>query len=116
MAWCNAYGAENPGGVGTPFGGFLPNSVAVQPVCKNPAAHRFTWKCACGHHGQPVSLCEQHHAEFNGLTSYRSNVTGHVEEVPWNIRRDVQACPRCASMAESPEQQHKCKLELVTVS
>jgi hypothetical protein len=116
MAWCNAYGAENAGGVGTPFGGFLANPVAVQPVCKTPAAHRFTWVCECGHSGQPVSLCEQHYAEFSGQTEFRSNVSGRRQPVPYNVRRDVQACPRCASMAATPELQHKCAVRLVTVS
>ena len=103
---CNAYGAENPGGHPVAFGGFLADiPVAVANICPNEAAHRFRWQCACGHQGKIVDLCEQHHGEFTGS-----------RDVPWNVRRDVQACPRCASLADTPEQQHKCKVELVTVS
>lgn len=105
QARCNAYGAENPGGHPTVFGGFLANPITVVSVCPNPAVHRFRWVCACGHMGPVVSLCEQHYLEFSGS-----------REVPWNVRRDVQACPRCASLAETPEQQHKCAVRLVTVS
>jgi hypothetical protein len=114
-ARCNAYGAENKDGIARPFGGFLANSVAVQPICENHAAHRFTWVCDCGHKGTPVSLCEMHYSEFNGVRSYK-DAEGREQETPWNIRRDVRACPRCASEAPEPEQQHKCKVRLVTVS
>lgn len=103
--YCNAYGAENRDGIAHPFGGFLDNPVAVQPECHNRADHRFVWVCACGHRGQPVALCKQHYDEFTGSAS-----------VPWNIRRDVRACPRCASLAQAPELQHKCKVRLVSVS
>lgn len=102
---CNAYGAENPGGHSIPFGGFLPNPVSVQPYCANLADHRFRWVCACGHAGPIVSLCEQHHGEFTGAKS-----------APANLRRDVQSCPRCASLADRPENQHKCAVRLVSVS
>lgn len=130
MAWCNAYGAESGGA--TPFGGFLDNPVDTQPVCKSPATHRFRWVCEHGHQGAIVSLCEWHHAEFNGLLAGRAS-DGRTHEVPWNIRRDVRSCPRCA--AEAPEcrdpehvamyrgrpgrcgcTQHKCAVRLVTVS
>lgn len=102
---CNAYGAENPGGHPVAFGGFLPNPVAVANICRNAAAHRFRWVCEHGHKGPIVDLCEQHYGEFTGS-----------KDAPWNVRRDVRACPRCASLAPTPEQQHKCKVELVTVS
>jgi hypothetical protein len=122
VTWCNAYGAENPGGQAVPFGGFLPNPVSVQPVCDRPAVHRFRWVCEHGHQGPIVSLCDQHHAEFTGRA-----------EVPVNLRRDVQSCPRCAAGAPDctdPDhmamyrgrpgacgcQQHKCQVRLVTVS
>lgn len=113
--FCNAYGAENKDGIAHPFGGFLTNRVDVQPLCKNRAAHRFTWVCECGHKGSPVMLCEMHYSEFNGRMTYRSE-DGREETVPWNSRRDVRSCPRCASLAAAPELQHKCKVRLVTVS
>lgn len=103
--WCNAYGAENPGGMPQAFGGFLPNPIETVNVCRAEAAHRFRWRCACGHLGSIVSLCQQHYLEFTGS-----------REVPWNVRRDVRACPRCASLADTPEQQHKCAVRLETVS
>lgn len=123
-ARCNAYGAENPGGVGTPFGGLLPNPVAVQPYCTAPAVHRFRWVCEHGHKGPIVDLCEWHEAEFSGRLEarfdggqgYNRQFNGQVMPVPWNLRRDVQSCPRCASLADSPETQHKCRVRLVTVS
>ena len=102
---CNAYGAENKGGHSIVFGGFLPNPVSVQPYCTNMADHRFRWVCEHGHQGPIVDLCQQHYDEFTG----RSNV-------PVNLRRDVQSCPRCASQADRPEEQHKCAVRLVTVS
>lgn len=115
MARCNAYGAENPGGHPVAFGGLLDNPVLGANVCRSQAVHRFTWVCACGHKGQPVALCEQHYAELNGERTYR-DPEGRTQIVPWNVRRDVQACPRCASLAPSPELQHKCRVRLVTVS
>jgi ribosomal protein S27AE len=103
---CNAYGAENPGGHPVAFGGFLAEiPVAVANICTNEAVHRFRWVCACNHQGSIVRLCMQHYYEFTG-----------DERAPWNVRRDVQACPRCASLAPTPEQQHKCAVRLVTVS
>jgi hypothetical protein len=103
---CNSYGAENPGGHPTAFGGFLADiPVAVANICRNEAVHRFRWVCDHGHEGSIVSLCKQHYLEFTGAV-----------EVPWNVRRDVQACPRCASLADTPEKQHKCGVKLVTVS
>ena len=107
-----------------PFGGFLNNPVTKVTVCTAQATHRFRWVCACDHRGPIVELCEWHEAEFSGRTSARFDggerefreFNGHVMPVPWNIRRDVQACPRCASLAPTPEQQHKCHVRLVTVS
>jgi hypothetical protein len=121
---CNAYGAENPGGHSVPFGGFLPNGVAVQTVCTAMAAHRFRWVCEHGHAGPITDLCEWHYAEFSGRASARfeggtgkdRQFNGQRMPVPWNLRRDVQSCPRCASLAPRPEQQHKCAVRLVTVS
>lgn len=112
---CNPYGAENRGGHPTVFGGFLANPVDVLTVCENPAAHRFRWVCEHGHRGPIVYLCERHYAEFDGRETYRDE-NGRTQEMPWNIRRDVRACPRCAAEADSPEEQHKCKVRLVTVS
>lgn len=104
-SFCNAYGAENTSGA-VPFGGFLSNPVSVQHICRNRYTHRFVWVCECGHRsGEPVGLCDQHYREFTGDRS-----------VPFNVRRDVRACPRCASIAEAPEKQHKCKVRLVSVS
>lgn len=102
---CNAYGAENKGGHSVVFGGFLDNPVSVQPYCTNMAEHRFRWVCACGHAGEIVDLCKQHYDEFTGS-----------RDAPSNLRRDVRSCPRCASLAARPEEQHKCKVRLVTVS
>ena len=133
MTWCNAYGAENRGGVGTPFGGLLDNPVTVQPVCKQPAVHRFRWVCEHGHRGPIVDLCDWHHGEFMGLARAYSTQLGAAIPIPWNAKRNVQSCPRCAALApecDNPEhlammrgrpgrcgcRQHKCKVELVTVS
>ena len=121
---CNAYGAENRDGIAHPFGGFLDNPVAVQPYCTALAAHRFRWVCEHGHAGPIVDLCEWHYAEFSGEATARfeggegatRTFNGHRMAVPWNLRRDVRSCPRCASLADTPESQHKCKVRLVTVS
>ena len=107
--YCNAYGAENPGGVGIPYGGLTPATVTVQPECHAPAAHRFRWVCARGHQGPVVWLCEWHYAEFSGRAAARfeggegslSELNGSVMTVPANLRRDVQVCYRCA--ADAPE-------------
>ena len=128
MSFCNAYGAENPGGHPVVFGGFLPNPVAHVSVCRNPAVHRFRWICDHGHQGRIVSLCEQHWGEFTGQASVRG-AQGWMQPVPWNVRRDVQACPVCAAEApgcDNPDhrqfggdcgcRQHKCAVRLVTVS
>lgn len=139
--YCNAYGAENRGGIQTPFGGFLNNPVVTQPECHAPAAHRFRWICAHGHQGPITALCEWHWAEFSGRTRARfeggegaaAEWNGHVITVPWNVRRDVQSCPRCAAEApecDNPEhlrmmrgrpgrcgcRQHKCAVRLELVS
>jgi len=113
--FCNAYGAENPGGHPVAFGGFLENPVSLAHICPNRAVHRFRWVCAHGHQGPIVSLCEQHYGEFTGQREIRGP-EGRPQEVPWNVRRDVRACPRCASQADRPEDQHKCDVRLVTVS
>jgi hypothetical protein len=137
--YCNAYGAETGGA--TPFGGFLRNEVTTQPECHAPAAHRFRWVCEHGHRGSIVPLCEWHWAEFSGRAAarfdggegYERQFNGSVLTVPWNIRRDVQSCPRCA--AEAPDctdpehirlmrgkpgrcgcRQHKCAVRLELVS
>lgn len=103
---CNAYGAENPGGHPVAFGGFLSEiPVAMANICPAEAAHRFRWVCEHGHQGSIVALCQQHYYEFTG-----------DQAAPWNVRRDVRACPRCAAEAPMPEMQHKCKVRLVTVS
>jgi hypothetical protein len=80
--------------------------------------------CEHGHQGPVTPLCEWHYAEFNGLPwarfdggeGARREFNGQIMAVPWNLRRDVQSCPRCASLADTPESQHKCKVRLVTVS
>jgi hypothetical protein len=102
--WCSAYGGERKGGAQV-FGGFLDNPITTMNICRERADHRFRWRCECGHLGEIVPLCRNHYLEFSGS-----------REAPWNVRRDVRACPRCASMAETPEQQHKCKVRLETVS
>lgn len=113
---CDAYGAETGAGYNSnPLGGLIPATVSVQPVCHEQAVHRFRWTCEHGHQGAIVSLCEYHWAEFNGQREYRDS-HGRRMQVPWNIRRDVRVCPRCASLAASPGAEHKCKVRLVTVS
>jgi hypothetical protein len=141
MGRCNAYGAENPGGQGVAFGGFLNQGITTQPECHADGVHRFRWVCEHGHAGPIVILCEWHYGEFSGQRSARfaggegaqREHNGQVMTVPWNMRRDVQSCPRCASQApecRNPEhaafyrgrpgtcgcQQHKCQVRLVTVS
>jgi len=139
---CNAYGAENPGGHSVPLGGFLPGTpVTTQPVCTAPAVHRFRWICENGHQGPIVNLCEWHEAEFSGRALARFDggegqarqFNGHRMPVPWNIRRDVQVCPRCNTLApecDNPDhaammrgrpgrcgcRQVKVRVRLVTVS
>lgn len=97
---CNAYGAENPSGA-VNLGGFDTQPVIAQFPCANKAAHRFRWVCAHGHaSGVPFPLCEQHYGEFSGDAS-----------AAWNVRRDVQFCPRC-----NAQDDHKCPVRLVPVS
>lgn len=111
--FCNAYGAET-----TPsaFGGFLPNPIDLVHICQERPVFRGRWVCACGHKsGQIVDLCAQHWGEFTGQKSVRGP-QGWRQPVPWNVRRDVQACPRCASLADRPEEQHKCAVRLEAVS
>ena len=106
-AFCNPYGSENPGGHAILVGGLLTgqNRVADQWSCSNRPEHRFRWVCANGHQGPIVDLCKMHYLEFSGHPS-----------VPVARRRDVRVCPRCASLAPSPEQQPKVKVRLVPVS
>jgi hypothetical protein len=95
--WCNAYGAENPGGP-VPAGGLITDPVsesAGQQHCGNRAAHRFVWVCQHGHRGQPVELCERH------VVLLRARVG--AQPVP---------CPRCQTEISD----HKCWLALETVS
>jgi hypothetical protein len=101
FSYCEAYGDDNP----VAFGGFLDVPVTQAQICKTKAIHRFRWVCEHGHRGTIVNLCEQHWREFTGSP-----------DAPWNVRRDVRACPRCASQAPSPEEQHKCRVRLVSVS
>jgi hypothetical protein len=113
--FCNAYGAENPGGHPVAFGGFLPNPVTMAHVCRERPQFRGRWVCACGHRGSVVELCNQHWGEFTGQKAVRGPA-GRMQSVPWNVRRDIQACPRCASLADRPEQQHKCAVRLEAIS
>jgi len=94
---CNVYGAETPGGHALPYGGLTAAPVRQAWYCPEPAAHRFRWVCDNGHPGTVVALCEMHYAEMMGLKEARVN--GQRIPVPWNARRDVQTCPRCASLA-----------------
>ncbi len=137
--YCDAYGAESGGT--RPYGGLTPGHVEVQPECHAPAAHRFRWVCEHGHQGNIVSLCEWHWAEFSGRSRARfeggegsaRQYNGQVMTVPWNVRRDVQVCYRCAAEApecDNPEhlrmmqgrpgrcgcRQHKCAVRLELVS
>lgn len=104
---CNPYGSENKDGQAVMVGGLIngQNRVTEQWVCETPAEHRFRWVCDNGHRGSIVSLCKTHYLEF----------TGHAS-VPFNLRRDITVCPRCASLAPSPERQPKVKVRLVSVS
>jgi hypothetical protein len=108
MAWCNPYGSENPGGHAYPVGGLISGEVRVtdQWSCDRPAEHRFRWVCdAAGHYGPVVGLCRRHYLEFTGDAS-----------VPMALRREVTVCPRCASLAPTPETQPKVRVRLVPVS
>lgn len=96
---CNAYGAETATGHATPYGGLVDVPVVQAHYCPAEASHRFRWVCANGHAGDIVPLCEQHYGEFMGLREARMD--GHRTPIAWNLRRDVQSCPRCA--AEAPE-------------
>lgn len=136
---CNAYGAERQ--ITAPYGGLSAARIDVQPECHAPAAHRFRWVCEHGHRGDIVELCAMHWAEFSGRRSAMfeggegaaAEFNGRRVTVPWNLRRDVQVCYRCAAEApecDNPEhqrmmrgrpgrcgcRQHKCAVRLVTVS
>ena len=104
---CNPYGSENPDGQAVMVGHLIDgqNKVATQWFCPEPAEARFRWVCANGHRGGTVSLCRQHYLEFTG---------SHL--VAPNLRRDVRTCPRCASLAPSPEQQPKVRVHLEAMS
>ena len=117
MPWCNPYGSENPGGHAVLVGGLLAgqNRVADQWNCDNPAVHRFRWVCERGHQGSIVNLCERHYGELSGASEAR-DADGFVRPIPFNLRRDVRVCPRCASLAPSPQEQPKVKVRLVSVS
>ena len=105
--YCNAYGAEQQ--ITQPYGGLTPGRITTQPECHAPAAHRFRWICANGHHGPIVAYCEWHAAEFTGKTTARFEggegaaraYNGRVMTVPWNMRRDIRVCYRCS--IEAPE-------------
>lgn len=138
-ARCNAYGAERQ--VTQPYGGLSPGRIESQPYCTAPAAHRFRWCCEHGHRGEIIELCEWHWAEFSGQRVARfeggqgsmREHNGQVMVIPWNMRRDVQVCYRCAAEApecDNPEhqrmlrgqpgrcgcRQHKCAVRLELVS
>lgn len=104
---CNPYGSENRDGQAVMVGGLLngQNTVAQQWYCEAPAEARFRWICDNGHRGSIVDLCREHYLEFTG---------SHL--APPNLRRDVQTCPRCASLAPSPEEQPKVRVRLEPVS
>ena len=97
MSRCNVYGGELPDGHGRPVGGLIDQPVAQAWYCPEEAVHRFRWVCEAGHRGDIVELCEQHYAEMMGLRS--AVVKGRRIPIPFNARRDVQVCPRCASLA-----------------
>jgi hypothetical protein len=94
---CNVYGAETAAGHATPYGGLIPAPVAQAWYCPLPAEHRFRWVCANGHRGDIIELCAQHEGEMMGRAEARVN--GQRLPIPWNVRRDVKSCPRCASLA-----------------
>jgi hypothetical protein len=81
------------------------NRVADQWYCDQAAVHRFRWVCDNGHRGQIVNLCQRHYLEFTGSP-----------EVEMNLRREISVCPRCASLAPSPELQPKVRVRLESVS
>jgi len=95
---CNPYGAENPSGHATPYGGITAATVTSTWVCENTETHRFRWVCERGHKGEIVNLCAWHEGELNGRPSALMP-TGRVGPIPPNLRRDVRFCPRCASLA-----------------
>ena len=97
MTRCNVYGAETPSGHANPYGGLTPATVEQAWYCPLPAEHRFRWVCDNDHRGEIVNLCAQHEAEMMGRAEAR--IHGQRIPVPWNARRDVQVCPRCASQA-----------------
>ena len=106
--YCNAYGAENPDGQAVNLGGFDKQRVAIQSICQNRAVHRCRWVCEHGHPGSVVELCTQHVAEFTGDQS-----------AAWNVRRDVQFCPRCNAGEDLPRgvnPDHRCAVRLVFIS
>jgi hypothetical protein len=104
LSHCNPYGAENPAGHANPYGGLTPATVRESWFCPNPGEVRVRWHCANGHLGETFTVCAQHYAEFMGLREARVN--GQRIPIPANIRRDVQTCYRCASLApecDNPE-------------
>lgn len=106
--FCNPYGSENPDGQAVMVGGLLngQNRVATQWTCDRRPEFRGRWRCDNGHLGTAVvELCLEHWREFTGSPL-----------APMNLRRDVRTCPRCASLAPSPEEQPKVKVRLEPVS
>jgi len=105
--FCNPYGSENPDGQAVLAGGLLAgqNRVTTQWSCEQRPEVRCRWRCDNGHTGTIVELCKRHYLEFTG---------SHL--VPAALRRDVRTCPRCASLAPSPEQQPKVRVRLEPVS
>lgn len=98
MTRCNPYGAENPSGHALPYGGLTPATVRDVWACDDPNTHRFRWVCERDHRGAIVDLCQWHEAELSGRP-VAMMPSGQVAPVPWNMRRDVRFCPRCASLA-----------------
>jgi len=105
--FCNPYGSENPDGQAVMAGHLLDgvHRVTSQWHCEHRPEVRCQWVCENGHRGQPVDLCKMHYLEFTGSPL-----------VAVNMRRDVQTCPRCASLAASPELERKVRVRLEPVS
>jgi hypothetical protein len=94
---CNPYGAETAAGHANPYGGLTPAVVQETWYCPLPGEVRVRWRCANGHLGEVFTVCPAHYAEFQGQRDARIN--GMRVPIPWNLRRNVQVCPRCASQA-----------------
>ena len=95
---CNVYGAETASGHANPYGGLTPAAVTQVVVLPGPGCSPVPVGVRQrAPPAQIVDLCEQHYAEMMGLGEARVN--GQRLPIPWNVRRDVQVCPRCASLA-----------------